>query len=446
MQWIRNYNDVLDNSANPAIRKAREVAMKLLNVGIGAVDPFELTKAFFKKASDLNFNNFSVIRVIGFGKASFDMARAVEEIIDVEEGVIVVPEGAGRKSGLRKIRILEGGHPIPDDGSVAASSAALKIAERSGEKDFVVVLVSGGGSALFARPAEGITLKEKQEVTQLLLKSGCTIDEFNSVRKHISDVKGGQLAKACYPAHVLALIISDVVGDPMETVASGPTLPDPTTFQDAGYVFDKYGLWERAPESVCRRIKKGMAGKIEETPKSLDSSLVRNVLIGNNSLALTAMEKAARREYNTLILTGQLEGEGREAGKVLAGIAKEVLRSSNPVKRPCVLILGGETTVTVVGNGKGGRNQELVLGAALSLQKRDVVIASLGTDGIDGSTDAAGGIADGFTVERGNKEGLDVVEYLSKNDSNTFLSAIHDALITGRTNTNVGDIIVIVVI
>ncbi|HDL15624.1 MAG TPA: hypothetical protein ENH28_05690 [Euryarchaeota archaeon] len=189
-----------------------------------------------------------------------------------------------------------------------------------------------------------------------------------------------------------------------------------------------------------------MAGKIEETPKSLDSSLVRNVLIGNNSLALTAMEKAARREYNTLILTGQLEGEGREAGKVLAGIAKEVLRSSNPVKRPCVLILGGETTVTVVGNGKGGRNQELVLGAALSLQKRDVVIASLGTDGIDGSTDAAGGIADGFTVERGNKEGLDVVEYLSKNDSNTFLSAIHDALITGRTNTNVGDIIVIVVI
>ncbi|GCC10346.1 putative hydroxypyruvate reductase [archaeon] len=444
MQWIRNYHEVLDNSANPTIKKAREVAMELLDVGIGAVDPFELTKAFFKKASDLNFNDFSVIRVIGFGKASFDMARAVEEIIEVEEGIIVVPEGTGKKSGLKKIKIVEGGHPIPDEYSVAAASVALKIAERSGEGDLVVVLVSGGGSALFAKPAEGITLKEKQDVTQLLLKSGCTINEFNSVRKHISDVKGGQLAKACYPAHVLALIISDVVGDPMETIASGPTLPDHIIFQDAGYVFDKYDLWEKAPESICRRIKEGMTGQIEETPKSLDSSLVRNVLIGNNSLALNAMEKAAR--YNTLILTGQLEGEGREAGKVLAGIAKEVLRSNNPIKRPCVLILGGETTVTVVGNGKGGRNQELVLGAALSLQKRDVVIASLGTDGIDGSADAAGGIADGFTVERGNREGLDVVEYLSKNDSNTFLSALHDALITGRTNTNVGDIIVIVVL
>lgn len=447
MQWIKNPHEVLDNSGSPAVRNARELALELLEEGISAVNPLELTREGLKNAfSQIDISTFSSIWVVGFGKASFEMTRAVEEAVEVEAGVIVVPKGTEKEPALRRVRVLEGGHPVPDKGSVVAASAALEIAEKCGPGDLVLVLVSGGGSALLAKPAEGITPREKQEVTDLLLKSGCDIEEFNSVRKHISCIKGGQLARACYPAHVLALIISDVVGDPLETVASGPTLPDPTTFNDAGRVFDKYDLWERAPESVCTRIREGMDGRIEETPKSGDASSIRNILIGNNFMALRAIEKAAKEKgYNTLLLTGQLEGESREVGRVLAGIGREVLRSNHPLRRPAVLVGGGETTVTVVGNGKGGRNQELVLGAALSIKGKNVVIASLGTDGIDGATDAAGAIADGFTVERSKEKGLDAVEYLMRNDSHTFFNALHDLLITGPTNTNVGDVMVLVV-
>jgi len=363
----------------------------------------------------------------------------------------VVPRGREtakeKEPALKRIGVLEGGHPVPDEGSAAAASAVLKIAQDSREGDLVVVLVSGGGSALLAMPADGITLEEKREVTDLLLRSGCDIEEFNSVRKHVSGIKGGQLAGACRPAHILTLVISDVVGDPPGAIASGPTQPDPTTFRDAERVLDKYCLWERVPNSVAGRIREGMAGKIEETPSSGEAfSRARTILIGNNLTALTAMEKAAgEKGYNALLLTGQLEGESKEVGRVLAGIAGEVLRSNYPIASPAVIILGGETTVTVRGDGVGGRNQELVLGAALSLQGKAAVVASLGTDGIDGATDAAGAIADGFTLERCGEKGPDAVECLMRNDSNTFFNALHDLLITGPTNTNVGDVMVIVV-
>lgn len=299
-------------------------------------------------------------------------------------------------------------------------------------------------------PAAGIALQDKQNLTEALLKCGATIDEINSVRKHVSELKGGQLAKASYPATLISLILSDVVGDPLDTIASGPTAPDTTTFSDAISILKKYNLWKNSiPESIRKRLEAGLRGEMPETPKPGDKVFdkTHNVIIGNNrSIAVAAFQEAKSLGFNPLLLSSMIEGEARQVGIAYAGIMKEILYSNNPIPKPAVVVAGGETTVTVTGSGKGGRNQELVLSASSKIEGlKGVAIASIGTDGIDGPTDAAGAIADGQTTKRAYDRGLNAGEFLMNNDSYSLFSKLDDLIFTGLTGTNVNDLAVMVV-
>jgi glycerate-2-kinase len=299
-------------------------------------------------------------------------------------------------------------------------------------------------------PRGEITIADKRRITEDLLKCGATINEINTVRKHISEFKGGWLAKKAYPATILNLILSDVLGDPLDFIASGPTVPDSTTFSDAIKVLKKYGLWDKAPESIRKVLTDGEKGLIPETPKADDEAFkkVFNVVIGNNRAAsMAACETLKSEGLNTLLLTSLLEGEARHVGTVLASLAREVLASGNPIKKPAGIVAGGETTVTVTGKGKGGRNQEIALAASLKIRGLDgVVIASLSTDGVDGPTDAAGAIIDGKTIARAEALGLRAEEFLADNNSYGFFSQLDDLIFTGPTGTNVNDVSVIIVL
>jgi glycerate-2-kinase len=326
----------------------------------------------------------------------------------------------------------------------------LEIAEQAEEDDLVICLISGGGSSLMPLPRGKISISDKRKITEDLLKCGATINEINTVRKHISEFKGGWLAKKVYPATILNLILSDVLGDPLDFIASGPTVPDSTTFSDAIKVLKKYGLWDRAPASIREVLLDGEKGLIPETPKADDEAFkkVYNVVFGNNRVAsMAACDFLKSEGLNTLLLTSTLEGEARHVGTILASVAREVFASGNPIQKPAGIVAGGETIVTVTGRGLGGRNQEIALGAALKLCGLDgVVVASLSTDGVDGPTDAAGALVDGKTLTRAEKIGVIPEEYLAKNDSYNFFSKLGDLIFTGPTGTNVNDISVIVVL
>jgi glycerate 2-kinase len=299
-------------------------------------------------------------------------------------------------------------------------------------------------------PRGEITIADKRQITEDLLKCGATINEINTVRKHISEFKGGWLAKKAYPATILNLILSDVLGDPLDFIASGPTVPDSTTFSDAIKVLKKYGLWEKTPKTIKRVLMDGEKGLIPETPKADDEVFkkVFNVVIGNNRTAsMAACESLKAEGLNTLLLTSFLEGEARHVGTVLASLAREILASGNPVKKSAGIVAGGETTVTVTGKGKGGRNQEIALAASQKIRGLDgVVIASLSTDGVDGPTDAAGAVADGKTIARAEAVGLSAEEFLAENNSYNFFSKLGDLIFTGPTGTNVNDVSVIIVL
>jgi glycerate-2-kinase len=397
-----------------------------------------------------NLKKFKNIYVIGGGKASGSMAEALEEIIGkrITFGFVNVPRGSRHKTSI--IRLHEASHPIPDESGVEGTKRMLEIAEKAGEEDLIICLISGGGSSLMPLPRGEVTVADKGKITEYLLKSGATINEINTVRKHISEFKGGWLAKKAFPATILNLILSDVLGDPLDFIASGPTVPDSTTFNDAVKVLKKYGLWEKAPDSIRKVLSNGEKGLIPETPKAGDEAFkkVFNVVVGNNRFASLAACEALKSEgLNTLLLTAVLEGEARHAGTVLASVAREVAASGNPVPKPAGIVAGGETTVTVVGNSLGGRNQEIALAAALKISGLDgVVVASFSTDGVDGPTDAAGALADGKTLAKAEKMRLNAEEYLAKNNSYNFFSKLNDLIFTGSTGTNVNDISVIVVL
>jgi hydroxypyruvate reductase len=318
------------------------------------------------------------------------------------------------------------------------------IANQAGERDLVFCLISGGGSALLVSPAEGIRLEEKQAVTAELLGCGASIEEINAVRKHLSGMKGGQLARACWPATVVTLILSDVVGDPLDVIASGPTVPDTSSFGDCLEIVSRYGLSDRLPESVMRRFEQGASGTLPETPKEGEQVFerVQNEIVGNSfSAVLAASRKAESLGYTPLILSTRIEGETREVAHVHAAIFREVLASGFPVAPPACILSGGETTVTMKGKGKGGRNQEFSLAVALHIRGEGrIFFLSAGTDGTDGPTDAAGAFADGGTVERARARGLEAGQYLDENNSYPFFEALNDLLITGPTNTNVMDL------
>jgi len=455
---ILNREQLLKNSVFDEDKKARKHVLDLLEYALSSVDPRMIIKNNVRRSGDLLFidnlvfklDKFRRIYVVGAGKASGAMAEALEQIIGdkITEGFVNILKGTSFKTC--KILLNEAGHPIPDEAGVEGAKRILQIVSSAKEDDLVICLISGGGSALMPLPAEGISLQEEQKLTRELLKCGAPINEINVVRKHISAIKGGLLAKAAYPATVISLILSDVVGDPLDAIASGPTAPDETTFKDAVSVLEKYNLWEIAPGSIKKRLEDGLEGKVTETPKPNDKIFrkVHNIIIGNNQIAATAACKKARNlGFNTLLLSTKIEGEAREVGVVFASIVKEIIASGNPVTKPAAIILGGETTVTVKGGGKGGRNQELVLAASLKIHKlKGVVIASIATDGLDGPTDAAGALADGQTLERARKMGLDPKEYLADNDSYNFFSKLGDLIFTGPTGTNVNDITVGVVV
>jgi glycerate 2-kinase len=386
-------------------------------------------------------SRYARVFLLGAGKASGAMAAAAEEALGdrVAGGFVVVKDGYGGR--LSRAEIAEAGHPVPDARGLAACARLLAIARSAGEGDLVLFLVSGGGSALTPAPAPPITLAEKQEVTRLLLASGATIGELNAVRKHLSVFKGGQLARAAAPATVITLALSDVIGDPLDVIASGPTAPDPATFADALGVLARRGLTDRVPGSVARRLEAGCAGRIEETPKPGDPLFdrVTNLVIGNNALVTDAAVATARRlHYTTELLTRELQGEARE-------VAREFVARARRLPPPACLIAGGETTVTVRGQGKGGRCQEFALAAALELEPSDrVTILAAGTDGTDGPTDATGAIVDAGSVARGSAAGAAARQALADNDAYHFLRASGDLLVSGPTRTNLLDLYVAV--
>ena len=438
--------------------KRRNDMLSIMEAALRAVDPYGAVRERVKRrgnALTIGPNRYDLgviqrVSVVGAGKASARMAQAVEEILGdrIAEGWVNVRYGYGARTG--RIHIHEAGHPIPDENGVVGTKEILRIAERVGKDDLLVVLISGGGSALLVEPAAGIDLRDIQATNRLLLESGASIGEINAVRKHLSRVKGGQLAKAAYPATIVSLILSDVIGSPLDVIASGPTVPDSSTYRDAWNVLAKYNLLDKIPRAVRKRLERGINGLEQETPKPGDEVFSRSyvVLVGDNRVAAeAAVEEASLRGYKALLLTTFLEGEAREAGKFVASLAKEELASSKPLPLPACLVMGGETTVTVLGDGLGGRNQELALSAAIAMESFSdgVLIASLGTDGTDGPTDAAGGIVDSRTVERGKAAGLSAVESLANNDSYTFLKAAAGLLVTGPTMTNVNDLVLVCV-
>jgi hydroxypyruvate reductase len=363
----------------------------------------------------------------------------------LRSGIINVKYGHARP--LRRISVNEAGHPVPDRAGLRGTHQIIDLLSRTGDQDLVIALLSGGGSALLPAPAPGLTLENKQRTTQRLLASGATIQEINAVRKHISAVKGGRMARLAYPSTLISLILSDVVGDSLESIASGPTVPDSTTFSDCLRILRKYNITSKIPPEVRRYLEKGAGREVEETPKADDPAFARtqNLIIASNIQALLAAKaEAVVLGYHSLILSSFIDGETREIARMHAALAREILTRGNPVRRPACLISGGETTVTVRGRGLGGRNQEFALAAAIAIDGlRDVLLLSGGTDGTDGPTDAAGAMADGETVERARALGMEAEHYLRENDSYHFFKPLGDLLITGPTFTNVMDLHII---
>jgi hydroxypyruvate reductase len=435
----------------------REHALEIFQAALKAVDPVGAILKYVKVADNMlqvgensfAFNDFDRILVVGAGKAGAPMARALEDLLGdrIADGVIVVKEGHGLP--LTHVRILEASHPVPDERGIKGAEEILSMVEDAGERDLVLCLMSGGGSALLVAPADGVTLEDKQEVTRLLLACGADIHEINSIRKHLSRAKGGGLARFAYPATVVSLILSDVIGDDLNVIASGPAVPDTSTFDDTRQVLEKYEIWDQVPQSVRMRIERGLKGEVEDTPKAGDVVFKRcfSELVGTNIQALRAAgTKADELGYRTLILSSTVEGEAREVVKVLAAIAKEVRGSGNPLSAPACILCGGETTVTIRGDGKGGRNQEFALASALAIDGiANLVVLAGGTDGNDGPTDAAGAIADGRTLARARAQGLDPFDYLKRNDAYHFFQPLDDLVITGPTRTNVMDVYMVLV-
>jgi len=436
----------------------RKQALDIFNASLKAVDPVLAVRRYLRKEDNLlrihdahfNLSSFNRVYLIGFGKAAAAMAKGVEEVLgeELNGGIISVKYGHLDKLSS-KIKINEAGHPVPDDAGMKGAKEMVEFLNHRDEKDLVICVISGGGSAILPLPCEGITLAEKQETTKLLLACGADIKEINAIRKHISQVKGGQLARITQPATLVTLILSDVIGDPLDSIASGPAAPDQTTFEDCWTILTKYELLGKIPPAVEQHLKSGVDKFISDTPKVGDPAFSKtyNNIVGSNWEAVVAARDYAQKlGFNTLILSTFVEGETKDVARVHAAIAKEVNKTGNPINIPACIISGGETTVTIRGDGLGGRNQEFVLAAAMDIQGMEkVVVLSAGTDGTDGPTDAAGAIADGETIQRATQLNLDTFNYLQNNDSYHYFEQLNDLVKTGPTNTNVMDIRIVLI-
>ncbi len=441
----------------------RRSIRKIFLAGLSAADPYQAVRRHLSRQKDIlrvkpgsasteqqyDLTRFRKIFILGAGKASIPMAAACEDLLnrEISQGVIITKYG--HRKPLRILEILEAGHPVPDAASLQGARKIAAILKETRKDDLVIFLTSGGCSALLAQPVPSVTLTEKKRLTDLLLRSGANIQEINTVRKHLSLVKGGNLARASYPSTVINLILSDVVGDDPDVIGSGPFVPDPSTFQGALEVLEKYSLTSRVSPKILKHLTSGKEGKIGETPKAGAPCFrkVSNLVVGNN---LTALESAAVTArglgYQTHILTAQLQGEAREIAKVYAAIAKEVKRSGHPFSPPVCILAGGEPTVTIKGRGLGGRNTELALALAIETKNlRNMVFLSGGTDGTDGPTEAAGAIVNSRSYGKAIQQGLNPAAYLRDNDSYSFFKKTGELLLTGPTGTNVMDIHILLI-
>lgn len=442
---FKNYDQLVANGQTPELKKKRRDVLDILEAALESVNPYIAVEQIFKEgkivfeAESIDTASFDNIFLVGFGKASVGMAQAVSDSIEITKGAIITNDPSATLSS-DKIEVIIGGHPIPNKGSIKGADKILEIVNQCSDGDLLIVLISGGGSALLCKPR--VSFEAMQDTTNLLLQSGANINEINTIRKHLSCVKGGQLVKQAKGV-VVSLVISDVVGDPLEFISSGPTSPDSTTFSDSKKILDKYELWGKVPLEVRELIEQGIDGKILETPKKDDQVFKRvfNFIVANNEIACkAALEKAKSLGYEGKLLTASLTGEARDIGRYLIEKTK-----SSIINESTVFITGGETTVTIKGNGKGGRNLELVLGSIGDIGDTNMVLASFATDGVDGNCDAAGAIADGFTSARANEKGLDFSKSLEINNSYGFFSELNDVIITGPTGTNVMDIQLILI-
>jgi hydroxypyruvate reductase/glycerate 2-kinase len=436
----------------------REHARAIWQAAVEAARPEPLLRAALTDASGPLAGELARARrilVVGAGKAGAAMSAAVEAALpaalDRMEGVVNVPAGSVRP--LRKIRLHAArptGSNFPTAEGVAGARRILDLVAGAGPDDVALCLLSGGGSALLPCPVAGVTLEDKQQVTRLLHACGATINEMNAVRKHLSAIKGGRLAQAFAGRALFSLIISDVVGDPLDVIASGPTAADPTTFGDALAILERYHLVNRVPTAVLDYLRRGAAGAVPETPKQLAAN-VTNEVLGNNVRSLAAARQHAEAlRYRVLNLGSYVEGETRHVARALAGVVRSIRRDGQPLAPPVCVLSGGETTVTLAAeHGRGGRNQEFVLAAALALGRdglRNAVLLSGGTDGEDGPTDAAGAVADAAMLARADSLGLDAAAFLARNDAYTFFDQTGDLLKTGLTETNVMDVRVFLVV
>ncbi len=441
---------MLDNKFMEAnLKKGRELLISMFLSAIDAVHPKNLIPASVKIEKSLiqvENHKFPIpekFYVFGSGKASVEMAKAIEKIAleRIEEGLVV----CNYTEKLKKIEVIEGSHPIPDEKSLYAGDILYKKMSSLYKNDFFIYLLSGGSSALIEKLIPPITLEDLRKLTELLLKHSVPIDEINIIRKHISLIKGGRLGRAT-KAKGIVLVISDVIGDDLFTIGSAPLYYDKSTYKDAYNILKKYDLLEKVPETVKEVIEKGLKGEIPDTPKE-ENPNIKHFIIGNNFKALKQAKKIAEENgYKSHIMTSQMKGEAREVAKVIVSIGKEIIKTENPFKKPVCLLFGGETTVTVKGNGKGGRNQELCLSALNEIKDTEsIYLLSGGTDGIDGNSDAAGAVVDKTSYEKALKKGLSIDKYLENNDSYHFFKETDDLIFTGYTGTNVMDITILLV-
>jgi hydroxypyruvate reductase len=434
-------------------KKLRRDARAIFDAALSAADAGNAVRNHLRlacgelRAGNARFHlrNFHRVFLLAVGKAAVPMSKAISEILgtNLDGGLILTKDGHSAEK-LKPLEIFESSHPIPDERGVQVSQIIHTLLAELNARDLLICAISGGASALLPAPAVGLGLEEKQKTTELLLRAGANIHELNTVRKHLSRLKGGRLAALAYPATVLSLLLSDVIGDDPDVIGSGPTVPDSSTFRDALSVLDKFHLVEQVPESVRTHLENGNAGTLTETPKPGDPLFenVSNIIVGSNRFALSAAAAQAKKlGYRPLILSSTMQGEAREVARAHAEILREIRSSGNPVKPPACVLSGGETTVSVHGKGKGGRNQEFALAAAIEIAALpDVLVLSAGTDGTDGPTDAAGAIATGSTLDRAKKLGLNPHDHLNQNDSYPFFERLGDLVKTGPTGTNVMDV------
>jgi hydroxypyruvate reductase len=431
----------------------------VLNAALAAVDPVQVVRNNLKSENrsilvgnqSIQLNERGNLYLAAAGKASIPMVSAVLDLVgDRISGGVVITKYGHRDRSLEErfveldIQVFEAGHPVPDPNGIKATEYLINFLQRTTPEDQVICLISGGGSALLTSPVPPISLDELISLTSVLLASGISIVEFNILRKHLDLLKGGGLAKFAYPAQLISLILSDVVGDPVEIIASGPTVPDSSTYNDCLEIIRRFELEDNIPDAILDHFQKGMRTEIEETPKP-DDKIFNNSftrIIGSNSTAVNAaVQQAQLQGMETLLLTTFLEGEARCAGEFLSTIARQLTADESLLSRPACIVAGGETTVTIKGNGLGGRNQELALGAVKNIADLpDCLLITLATDGGDGPTDAAGAVINGETLQRALQKGLDPTSYLQNNDSYHFFEQLGDLLKPGPTMTNVNDL------